>query len=172
MSKSLEISPGTHEIADGWKAVIKPINSFDQVTPSSTAYHEAIHTVAALLTGSHVKEASRRSGPGFLGRTILSEFNAIAFIAPHAKGCSGTGYDVSVLAIMGHDPDSLASAARSVLIGHEGEVHAVASLIEINGSISGYEAKEIMGRVNDPEAEIKITNPLGEERHFVIKVRG
>lgn len=171
MIKELEISIGRTEIAPGWVAVIKPVKPIDPVTPGSTARHEAFHTVAALLTGTHVIEASRIPGPGFLGRTILSEFNAISFMAAHAMGCGGTGHDVSVIAWKGHDPNSLAEAARSVLSGHEEEIYTVSSLIESRGTISGNEAKWAMDVVTNPEAEIDIINPLGEKRHFVTRIK-
>lgn len=51
------------------------------------------------------------------------------------------------------------------------EVEAVARGIEANGEISGFEAEEIMKRVANPDAEVKVRNSLGEEESFVIKTR-
>lgn len=155
----------------GWTVKIKPIMPFDMAEPGATAHHEATHTVAAILTGDNVLEATRISGPGYSGRTRLSRFNPIAFVAAHAKGCRGAGYDLMVLTSLGHDINSLAGAARGVLSGHEDKIHAVASLIEARGTISGYEALEVMEAVANPKAEITLINPLGQERSFVSKVR-
>lgn len=65
MERRVEVVPGSHEIAPGWIATVRPIESFRLISPGSTARHEAIHTVAALLTGTRVVEASRVPGPGF-----------------------------------------------------------------------------------------------------------
>lgn len=159
------------EIEAGWTVKIKPIVPFDMAKPGATAHHEAAHTVAAILTGDNVLEATRISGPTYLGRTRLSKFNPIAFVAAHARGCSGTGYDLMVLTSLGYDTNSLAQAARGVLSGHEEEITAVASLIEANGTISGDEALAIMDAVINPKAEITLINPLGQQRSFVSKVR-
>ncbi|TSC85425.1 MAG: hypothetical protein G01um10147_1163 [Microgenomates group bacterium Gr01-1014_7] len=150
---------------------IEPIQPVDRATPGSTAYHEAVHTVAAILTGSHVMEASKVPGSGYWGSTELDGFNPIAFVAAHAMGCSGTGHDVSVLVSQGHDPNLLAGEARSLLAYHKDEINAVASLIESRGTISGHEAVLAMNRAINPEAKVRIIDPLGNERHFVTKIR-
>lgn len=155
----------------GWTVKIEPIMPFNLAEPGATAHHEAAHTVAAILTGDYVEEATRISGPGYLGRTRLSRFNPIAFVAAHARGCSGTDYDLMVLTSLGYDTNSLAQAARGVLSGHEEEIFAVASLIEANGTISGNEALAVIEAVTNPKAEITLINPLGQERSFVSKVR-
>lgn len=171
MNKEMSVSLGITEIASGWIAIVKPIEPFKLVSPGSTAYHEAIHAVAAILTGTGVVEASRVPGPGFRGRTKLTEFNAISFMAAHAMGCDGTGHDVAVVGWMGRDPDSAAVAARRLLANREDEIHAVASEIETKGTISGYEAELAMDGAVNPDAEVEITDPFGNIRHFVAKTR-
>lgn len=155
----------------GWTVKIKPIMPFNMVEPGATAKHEALHTVAAILTGDKVIDATRIPGDGFKGRTRLTRFSGIAFVAAHARGSDGAGHDLWVLRSLGHDVDLLAGEARSVLSGHDEEIHAVASLIEEKGTISGYEAEMVMDRVNNPEVEINIINPLGQQRCFVSKIR-
>ena len=172
MERYVEIRSGITEIYSGWKAVVKPVNQVEKVITSSTSEHEAAHTVAAILTGSNVRRASRIPGPDYLGITELDGFNGVAFMAAHALGYGGTGYDRMVVVQMGHDPNLLADVARGVLAGYEEEISAVASLIEARGTISGGEAQWAMESVRDPRLEVAILNPLGsEERHFVLKVR-
>lgn len=170
MFKELEFSPRSSEIAPGWVVTVEPVKHFDMVEPGTTAIHEGIHVVATILTDNHVEEASIVPGPGYLGRTIAG-FSPIAFMAPHAMGCDGTGHDISVVIWKGYDPNSLAEAARSTLAGHEDEIYAVSSLIEAQGTISGYEAKWIMDEITHPEAQVEITNPLGQKWEFVSKTR-
>ncbi len=156
------------EIAPGWRAEARPLNPWAGVLPGSTAHHEALHTVAAILTGNNVEIASNVPGPGYLGKTVIGgEFNAIAFMAAHALGCSGTGHDRAVVALAGHDTEAAASAARSILSGHDREIYAVAALIETKRTISGFEAKEAMERAAKPQTEIKLTGPKGEVHYFV-----
>lgn len=172
MTKEFELSLGTSEIGTGWTASVKPVKPFGSTVPGSTAYHEAVHAVAAILTGSHVREATNIAGDGYLGKTEIDGFNAIAFAAAHAKGCGGTGHDLAVLRILGHDPSSLAWAARNVLSGHDDEIYAVSSLIEERGRISGFEAKEAMKKASDPEADVELISPNGQSYHFTSKIRG
>lgn len=155
----------------GWTVKIKPIVPFDMAEPGATSYHEAAHTVAAILTGDSVLEATRISGLGYSGKTRLSRFNPIAFVAAYARGCSGTVYDIMVLTSLGYDANSLAQAARGVLSGQEEKISAVASLIEAKGTISGDQALAVIEAVTNPKAEITLINPLGHKRSFVSKVR-
>lgn len=92
-------------------------------------------------------------------------------MAAHAMGCDGTGHDVAVVGWMGHDTGSAASAARSLLISREDEIHAVAAEIETKGTISGHEANEAMEKVAHPEVDVEIKDPFGNIRQFVAKVR-
>ena len=171
MNKELAISPGIQEIAPGWFATIKPVQPINLVSPDGTSYHEATHAVAAILTGSKVLEASRIPGPGYSGITRLDGFNGVAFMAAHAMGCDGTGHDVAVVEWLGHNPDSLAWVARSVLAGRDEEIDAVASAIQARGTISGDEAEEAMDKILNHEIKVEIINPFGEQRHYVTKVR-
>jgi hypothetical protein len=123
------------------------------------------------LTNSQVKEASRIPGPGYLGITKLNEFNPISFMAAHALGCDGTGHDVAVVRYMGHSPESVASSARRLLVDKEEEIHAVSSLIEEKGTITGTEARQAMDEVSNPEADVEMIGPNGEKRNFVAKTR-
>lgn len=168
------LTPGGEMVSapTGIKALITPIAPFDMVTPGSTSYHEAAHTVAALLTGDTPEIASRNPGPGYLGITILRRFNKLAFVAAHALGCSGAGHDLSVLHRMGHDIGSLASAARDLLSGNLNKVYAVASLIQAKGAITGGEAKWVMDKLDNPEAKVEVVGRFGKIRHFVTKLRG
>ncbi len=168
MERLIRVSTGVTEFAPGWKARITPIKPFDSITPGRTAYHEAAHAVAGI---DDLVEASNVPGPGYNGITKLSRFNPIAFMAAHAMGCDGTGHDVAVTAMMGHDPESVASAARSHLAPLAEEIHAVASLIETRRTISGYEARMAMDMVANPKVQIEIIDPKGKTGQFAEKIK-
>lgn len=173
MNKELEIFLGTRktEIAPGWTVATWPIRQPELEVPyGRTAYHEAAHATVALVTNSGMEKASKKPGPGYLGITVLKEFNPLAFVAAHAAGCKGVGYDLWVLARRGYDIDSLAKTARNILGKYRNGLRAVASLIEARGTISGQEAQWALEKGNNPEVAVNITNPLGEVRNFVVKM--
>ena len=139
------------------------------ITPGSTAVHEATHAVAAIANGTSVKKATIIPGPGYLGMTELSRFDAIAAAAPHADGCSGTGHDMHIVAMMGHDKGSAASAALGVVGQNRQEISAVASLLEEKKTISGsdidHTIREVSQKKNGQEkATIHIKAPDGSEQ--------
>ena len=78
-----------------------------------TARHEARHAVAAEANGTRVVFASIIPGPGYLGITQLSAFDAIAAAAPHAHGDSGTGHDVSIIEHAGESVGAAGAAAKN-----------------------------------------------------------
>ncbi len=170
MSKELAVLPRTMEAAPGWHISVRPAKPTNSSKFGSTAYHEALHAVASVLTGTGVIEASKEPGPGYLGITRLEKFNLTAFIAAHAMGCDGTGHDVAVIRMMGHDPGSAAWAARELLVRHEEEINAVASSIEANGSISGRQVEESMENAANPKIMIEVTDPTGRMSRFVARM--
>lgn len=159
MSREILVSPGINEIAPGWTAIVKRIRPFEGVIPGKTALHEAWHVVP---DPRNVRRATNRPGAGYLGLTELYTFDSIAAAGPHAMGDDGTGHDLRLIGIHGHDAGSAASAARSMLAYLDEETQAVARAIESKGEISGFEAEEIMEQVASPQAEIEITDPLGK----------
>src|SRR5438309_2024694 len=115
MLRGVELSIGTTEIAPGYKAEVTPKFDLENKPKSETSIHETRHGVAGIKNGSYVRRMSIIPGPGYLGITELDRFDAIAFMAPHAAGCDGTGHDVSVVAYMGHNPGVAAGAANALL---------------------------------------------------------
>ncbi|HVF68958.1 MAG TPA: hypothetical protein VNA13_00150, partial [Xanthomonadales bacterium] len=115
-------------------------------TPSDTAQHEAKHAVVAILTNTGVESATIIPGPGYLGLTKLSGFNAAA-AAADADGHGGTGHDLFIISASGHDVGSARSVARSVISSNRDEAEATASLIEERGIVSGIEIDQTIKEV-------------------------
>lgn len=173
MITEFEISLGTNKVVEtvgGGRVVIIPKNPFAKM-PGPISIHEAAHAVTAEDKGSHAELVSIVPGPGYLGRTNLNEFNGVASMAPHAIGCSGTGQDMAVVEMMGYNPNSLAAEAKEVVDDNWDEIYGVGSLLEARGTIFRNEVLWAIDQVRNPEVELGVINPLGEERHFAIKAR-
>lgn len=165
------ISPGTAEIAPGLKMRSWIRGYLEKVTPGSTSWHEAYHAGVALLRRVGVKLASRIPGPWYQGITELTEFDGPAAMAAGAMGCSGARYDKDLTERMGHDSGSAAATARSTVSGNEHKIRAIAAEIEVNGTISGYQAEVAMDRADHPDADLEFEDPVGSIRHFVVRTR-
>lgn len=116
---------------------------------SKTGIHEGRHSVTAELSGTRVIEATVTPGKGYLGLTILSEFNAAAAAAPHAHGDEGTGMDVQMIGEAGHSVGHASAVSRSILASREAQlmVMAVASELDRKGTLSGEEIRDIIESV-------------------------
>jgi len=102
------------QFIEGFKVTVKPVES-TKIIPGSVANHEAKHIVAAITNGTGVKKATIVPGEGCLGLTELTRPDAIAAAAPHATGCDGTGHDVFIIGLMGHDVNAVSNAAREII---------------------------------------------------------
>lgn len=125
-------------------------------TPTDTAEHEATHAVVAILNGTGVKSASVIPGPGYLGITELTGFDAVAAAAPHAMGHDGTGWDMTLVQAMGHDAGSVANVARDIAGKSQEIIQEVASHLDNNGSLSGNRIHDIVQDVQKGE-KVKVT---------------
>lgn len=168
MSKEVLVGPGVTDIAPGWKAEVTIKRRYPGIVSGRTAIHEARHIV---IDPDNVKRGTIYSGPGYLGLTELYVFDPYAAAAPHGAGDNGTGHDMRLVAMHGHDVGAVTSAAGSMVNSLEKEVEDVAILLQAKGEITGHEAKQAMQEGRNPEAKVVITNPLGETRDFVAKVR-
>ena len=146
-----------------------------EIIPGKTANHEARHAVAARRNGTGVESATIIPGPGYLGMTKLSKFDAIAAAAAHAHGDSGTGHDLSIIRASGISESAAINGARSTLSGAEKEVYAVASLLEKKGTLSGSEIDTAMVGSEKNEtsmASIFINMPDGREEKRKVEASG
>lgn len=139
--------------------IINPLILADNY--SDTAYHEALHAATA---PRKVEMVSIVPGPGYLGITKFSSFDAAAAAAPHAHGKSGTSWDTTLIAMQGGSVSGASAEAKSRLAGKGEHVEAVARRLEVVKSMSGGEVREIMRRVDvGEEVEITITSASGEK---------
>jgi hypothetical protein len=120
----------------------------------ATAIHEARHAVTAEANGTSVVYATIIPGPGYLGLTQLSSYDAAAVAAPHAHGDDGTSGDEAILAQEGHSVEGAGAKARAILADKSEQVEAVAEALQQKGSISGGTIRAIMGAINDDRFEV------------------
>lgn len=170
MVKERLLNTGLNKITSKWSAFVEQIDPFRTV-PGSTAMHEAVHSVLAMLTGTWVKFTTIIPGPGYGGLTSLSEANAVAAVGPDELGHSGTGWDLLMAKLMGADRGSAGAVARSLAAKAHRLIYAVASTLQDKGTISGYEVKQTMVEAENPETRITYLGPQGERHEFIKKTR-
>lgn len=173
-SETLSVTGDTY--IDGFQIRVQKDNK-PHITPGSTAVHEATHAVAAIANGTSVKKATIEPGPGYLGLTELSRFDPIAAAAPHADGCSGTGHDVHIVAMMGIDVRAASSAALGVVGQNRQEIGAVASLLEEKKTITGSDIEASIREVGEKKkghekAIVFIKAADGSERSLKTDMHG
>lgn len=172
MERRAELSTPETQAPPRWRFFRTKIREYlENVIPGPTAWHEAYHTGVALLRRIGVKLASRIPGPSYQGITELTEFDGPSAMAAGAMGCSGAGYDKHLTERMGHDSGSAAATARSTVSGNEHKIRAIAAEIEVNGTISGYQAQVAMDRADHPDADLETEDREGNIRNFVVKTR-
>lgn len=169
MERETIVYPEDFKITPGTMVSVIVEDLHAGIKPSETDYHEAAHAVAA--GGNDVIEVTNVAGEGYLGRTLLTRFKAIAFAAAHALGYKGTGHDLAVLRRMGHDPEAVASDARRELAGREGDIHAVACDLAINRKLSGFGVNWAIEKSRNLKAKVEMQDPLGNISSFVTRVR-
>ncbi len=143
-----------------------------KTNPGSTAIHEAKHVVAALKNGTGVEGATIVPGAGFLGLTRLSRPDAVAALAPHATGESGTGHDVFIASQMG--AIGAESAARSIINSNMDEVMAVAVALEENKSLGSWDIDRAINKLSNPDPEfgiLTVETPSGEQKKEKVEIR-
>jgi hypothetical protein len=147
-----------------------------QITPGTTALHEAKHAVVAIRNGTGVKNVTITPGPGYLGLTELTRPDPVAAAAPHADGCSGTDHDVHIIAIMGADLGASSKVAAGITASNREEIKAVASLLEAKRTLSGGDIDETIKAVQNKkngqtEALIIIKAPDEKEQTLKSSVK-
>lgn len=138
----------------------------------TTAGHEALHVAAAVKNGTSVESASIIPGPGYRGITKLSRPDAYAAAASFAFGTNGVGEvgyggDKHAVWSMGHNLDSAASGARSLLAGEDDLIGEIAGMLEERKTIGGKDIQEAQDNVESRrkgEIIVSITNPDGETK--------
>ncbi len=141
--------------------------------PGDTATHEAMHIVAALANGTGVEGASIIPGPGYLGITYLSKPDAVAALAPHSMGASGTSYDVFMASQIGGSSGA-ESSARAIIHSNSEKVEAVASMLEEKKSAGSNDIQKAIDEVDHPlprSGTIFIEDSKGKVEKKKVEVR-
>lgn len=128
---------------------------------NSTAYHEACHTVAALLLGITVHKATDVPSAEYGGATWVDRYDPLVTAAAEARGCDGTGHDMWTIAAMGDSPSSAVSGARALLSGQDSALKAVATAIQRAGTASGTELAHAQTRTERDRVEVEIETSRG-----------
>jgi hypothetical protein len=159
MIERLSFDFGKPQFIEGARVTVVPeTQTFADIIPSEVSFHESEHAVAAFVNGSDVSRITVNPTSEYLGLTELSKFDAVAAVAPHATGASGTGYDIKLVEQLGYDVSSLSKAARGIISSNWTAVEAVARLLEERGTISGFEARQALNSAGIPKEEIvKVT---------------
>lgn len=161
----------THYIGE-FKLTLDAPLTYKKTVPGGTAIHEAKHVVAALQNGTSVESVTIIPGAGYLGLTKLSRPDAVAALAPHATGESGTSYDVFIASQIG--AAGAESAARSIINGNMEKVEAVAQALEENKSLGSGDINRTIYKLDHPDPEfatLVIQSPDGERVEKKVEVR-
>lgn len=127
---------------------------------SDTAVHESLHAGTA---PEKVKRVSIIPGPGYLGITEFSQFDAPAAAAPHHRGMSGTSWDEYLILANGHSPEAAGAAANARLVGKDEHINILSRRLEAEKTLTGRQVVETMNRVeNGEEVVIKIKRKNGD----------
>lgn len=165
---TFELKKGINRISPHIVIEVNPLIPFADTIPGEVALHEAQH---AALDLDNVDEISILPTKNSLGHTKFKHRSrrfALAAMGPHSMGAKGTGYDYWLTATLGHDPESVASAARSELVHLDKDVRALARGAQAKGSLTGSEAREIVKKDRNPSLSIHIKNfSTGRERQYV-----
>lgn len=112
--KEIEIQIGKKEYLPNGTTIesriINPLALADSF--SDTSNHEALHAVTA---PTKVEFVSIIPGPGYLGVTKFSSFDAAAAAAPHAHRKSGTGWDTMLIEMSGGSIEGASAETHSKL---------------------------------------------------------
>lgn len=161
----------TRTYEDGTTVMVQKLEKPRKI-PGSVAEHEAAHVVAA---GEIVMATIIPSG-GALGTTQPVKMTAAAAAAAaEAMGHKGTGWDMYLTEhVLGVDPGTAKSAARSALSGRGEEMYEVASLLEEKGTIGQSDVVKARQNVSNRRdgifpVEIKIIAPDGKTSRITTK---
>jgi hypothetical protein len=169
----MRIEAGRTEYFEGFKIRMELDPLPKKTVPGGTATHEAMHVIAAIVNGTGVESATIIPGAGYNGLTKLSKPDAVAAMAPHSMGASGTGYDVYVAGLMGN-AGGAESAARAIINSNKEKVEAIAISLEENKSIGSGDIDKVIYEIDYPKPQTEtlvIENENGERVKKTIKVR-
>jgi hypothetical protein len=169
----MKIEAGRTEYFNGFKLSIEVPQLEKRVRPGGTATHEAMHVVGALGNGTGVKSATIVPGVGYSGLTELSRADAVAAMAPHSMGASGTGYDVYIAGLMGN-AGSAESAARGIINANLDKVEAVATVLEEKRTINSSDISNAIDELKNPKPKIGtlfVEDKNGMQRKEKVEVR-
>ena len=173
-SPEFSIGVNTTSFIEGSKVTVvsKVSRQPRSFSSKSTAGHEALHVTAAIKNGTPVESASIVPGPGYRGITKLSKPDVYAAAASFAFGADGTGEvglggDKHAVWSMGHNLNSAASGARSLLAGEDDLIGEIAGMLEERKTIGGRDIQEAQENVESRrrgEVIVSITNSDGETK--------
>lgn len=170
--RNIDIQPPHLAVLQGARATLE-LEARERRRPvNGTARHEAKHVVAALETGTQVSKVTIVPGEGYLGLTELLAPNAIAALAPHETGESGTSWDVHIAERIG--AHGAAQAARSIIENNMDKVDAVACALEDYNTLDSFGIKRAINDLKKPTEQfgiLRLELPTGEKVEDKVQVR-
>ncbi len=130
-------------LPDGRKVVIEGLSTLTidrRISPESVEYHEACHALAQLLLGKGVRYLTNIPEGDSAGHTAVDSLDPVVAAAAEAMGCVGTGHDLMMIEVLGHDVHAAIEGARRLLRGRETEILAIATMLREKRTLGGTEA--------------------------------
>lgn len=173
-SKDVKVKVGSTEYLGNVE--VKAVNGFkksrlSQKQPSSVGDHEATHAALLILRGKRVKKATVIPEGDSLGSVESDVFDEVAAVGPHAKGSSGTGWDIFLVKRRGSSVDNAISAAKDLINKNDDKIRAVGNALDENKTMTHYDIKKVMDQVDEdknkpPNADILVTDIYGGQREI------
>ena len=143
----------------------------ETISESDTEFHEAAHTLAAILLGIGVSHVTNVPTSEYQGATFTTRWNAIVAAAAESQECNGTGHDMMQVRAHGENPGWAVSAARSLLAGRRRELLAIATLLKKRNTISGGESRDAANSARDGLLfEVVVTRLDGKAERRIVSV--
>lgn len=155
---------------------IKAVEGFkkshlSQKKPSSVADHEATHAALLILRGKQAKRATIIQEGDALGSVEPDVFDEVAAVGPHAKGSSGTGWDIFLTKQRGYNVGNAISTARSLINVNEEPIRAIGNALDEKKTMTHYDIKKVMDQAieeknKQPTAHLLVTDSNGGQREI------
>lgn len=162
------LSPIRKIYENGTEVEIVRTDASPRIEPGKVAKHEAAHVIAA---GEIVFATIIQNGDA-LGTTQPVKMTAAAAAAAEALGYEGTGMDMFIVEhVLGVDPSTAKSAARSELSGQDEELEEVATLLQERKTIGQDDVEQARENVRKRRkgihpVVITIVRPNGQRKAY------
>jgi hypothetical protein len=167
----IALTTGKHQLEDGTTIDVVKMSLLDKVPFSKVAFHEACHAFVAAKRNIGIEWVTIVPGVGYNGAVKTKKGDAEVAMAAHSMDCDGTGHDRKIASFMTRNIAGAASRARGLIMAGMSAVKELASTIQYYGTIGEREVNQAIDRDENPTYQFDVTNPDGDKRHLVAKIR-